>query len=76
MRRRSNELLEIREKLSMGETRIQLSHEIKKISEERALLMKEANFMVVIPPEQGLAMKTDLNIPWNKLRMTRRYNFN
>ena len=77
MKRRSNELSEIREKLSMGEAHIQLSHEIKKIpKEERVLLMKEANFMVVIPPEQGLAMKADLNIPWNKLRTMRRYNFN
>ena len=26
--------------------------------------MKEANFHVSIPPEQGLAMKADLCIPW------------
>ena len=29
-----------------------------------------------IPPEQGLAMKADLAIPWHKLRMIRRLNIN
>ena len=40
---------------------------------ERESLMREANFTLTIPPEQGLAMKADLNIPWRKLRVMRRY---
>ena len=41
--------------------------------EEREQLMKDANFSVHVPPEQGLAMKADLCIPWKKLRMMKRY---
>ena len=57
----------------MGDNLVQMSSEVKK--EERAVLMKEVNFTVTIPPEQGLAMKADLNIPWNKLRAMRRYMY-
>ena len=42
-------------------------------SEERDKLMNEANFHITIPPEQGLAMKPDLCLPWKKLRMMKRY---
>lgn len=38
-------------------------------SEERHAIMQKANFMITIPPEQGLAMKADLCLPWNKLRL-------
>ena len=71
-RRRSNELFNIRNRLNMGDNL--MSSEVKMLpKEERAVLMKEVNFTVTIPPEQGLAMKADLNIPWNKLRAMRRY---
>lgn len=63
----------IRERLSMGNTTVLMCNELKIIpKEERIALMKEANFTVTIPPDQGLAMKADLNIPWNKLRTMRR----
>ncbi len=75
VRRRSNEITRIRESLSVGDTTIQMGNEIKLIpKEERDILMKEAHFTVTISPEQGLAMKADLNIPWNKLRVMRRYH--
>ena len=42
-----------------------MKYELKSLtSVEREELMKEANFHVSIPPEQGLAMKADLCIPW------------
>lgn len=73
MRRRSNELVKIRDRLSMGNTSVQMGNEMKSLSkEERNILMKQANFTVTIPPEQGLAMKVDLKIPLNKLRIMRR----
>ena len=57
----------------MGDTTIQIGNEMKAIPKEDCnILMKQANFTVSIPPEQGLAMKADLNIPWNKLRVMRR----
>uniref|UniRef100_A0A1X7V608 RING-type domain-containing protein n=1 Tax=Amphimedon queenslandica TaxID=400682 RepID=A0A1X7V608_AMPQE len=72
IRRRSNEIRKIRERLSMGDSTVQMHNEIEIIpKEERTALMKEANFTVTIPPDQGLAMKADLNIPWNKLRAMR-----
>ena len=58
----------------MGDTTVQMGNEIKSVpKEERDILMKEAKFTITIPPEQGLAMKANLNIPWNKLRVMRRY---
>jgi hypothetical protein len=74
IRRRSNELSKIRSQIAMGDSTIQFNNELKQLPiEERKILMKEANFTISIPPEQGLAMKADLNIPWNKLRIMRRY---
>jgi hypothetical protein len=40
--------------------------------EERQSLLFSGGFTVDIPPEQGLAVKADLAIPWNKLRIIRR----
>ena len=42
-------------------------------SEMRKELVRELDFSVTIPADQSLAMKTDLGIPWRKLRMMRRY---
>ena len=44
--------------------------------EEREQLMKDANFSVYVPPEQGLGLKADLCIPWKNLRMMKRYKMN
>ena len=42
--------------------------------DERSKLLQEAGITPDIPPEQGLALKVDLaTIPWNKLRVIRRY---
>ena len=50
-----------------------MGDEIKVLpKEERERLMKEEKFTITIPPEAGLAMKANLNIPWHKLRSMRR----
>lgn len=73
IRRRSSEIEMIRDQLSMGDSSVQMGTEIRVLpKDERERIMKEANFTVTIPPEQGLAMKANLNIPWNKLRTMRR----
>lgn len=41
--------------------------------EERQELLKSAGITINFPPEQGLAMKADFAIPWNKLRIIWRY---
>lgn len=55
----------------------QLQYEIKTLTKEdrEAILntsMGDAT-SIVIPAEQVLAMKADLSITWNKLRVMRRY---
>jgi hypothetical protein len=73
LRRRSNEMSRVRKVLSVGDESVQMSQEIRMIpKEERNELMKNANFHIVVPPEEGLAMKADLCLPWKKLRMMRR----
>ena len=73
-RRRSEEISKIRHQISLGDDNAQFTDEIKMLpSEEREKLMKEANFSITIPPEEGLAMKADLCLPWRKLRIMRRY---
>lgn len=73
VRKRSNEIKAVREMLSMGDSKVQLGNEMKMLPKnERESLMKDAQFTVTIPPEEGLAMKATLNIPWHKLRIMRR----
>lgn len=74
LRRRTNEIAKVREVISGGDTAQQMRNEMKRIpKEERTELMQEAGFHVHIPAEEGLAMKADLCLPWNKMRVMRRY---
>ena len=67
--------MDIRGSLSLNDSQTQLQAELKTFSpEERQDLLKSAGITINIPPEQGLAIKADLAIPWNKLRVIRRYN--
>ena len=71
--RRSKEMSNITDVLSMGSSVAQMGDEIRVLPKEvREGLMKEANFNITIPPEAGLAMKASLNIHWNILRLMRR----
>ena len=72
--RRSSELQDIRETISR-DSQSQFQAEVKAITkEERQKLLTSAGITIDIPPEQGVAMKADLAIPWNKLRIIRRYS--
>ena len=74
VRRRSHEMAQLRDVVSKGDSATQLQGEMKALTaDERQQLMTEANFSIDIPPEHGLAMKADLCLPWNKLRVLRRW---
>lgn len=50
-----------------------MREEIRQLTKmERQKLLHDAGFTLDIPPEHGLAMKADLCIPWNKLRVLKR----
>lgn len=73
LQRRSHCLSGLLEVVSAGDGKSQLSHEIKLFSkEEREQLLNMADLPVVIPAGQGLAMKADLSLSWDKLRIIRR----
>ena len=56
------------------DSRAQLQAEVKGLPDsERKQLLVSAEITLDIPPEKGLALKTDLAIPSNKLRMIRGY---
>lgn len=79
IRRRSLSLATVRHTVTAGDGTTQLAHEIHSCNgEDRQRLLEEirnlkGNFLVRIPAEKSVAMKADLNIPWNKLRIMRRY---
>lgn len=59
--------------MSVGDSSVQIHHEIKRLTkDERQQLLHTAELPVVIPADQGLAMKADLSLSWNKLRIIRR----
>lgn len=68
---------QMREVLSKGSPIEQIQSELTILSkEERQSLLKltmENDCTVAIPAEEILAMKADLSITWNKLRVLRRY---
>ncbi len=71
------EIGRIRSIASGGDNHIQLETEVKKAltKEERDELLHQAQLPLVIPTEHVLAMKADLALPWNKLRILRRYMY-
>ena len=53
-----------------------LHQELRSLTnKEQNKLLLDAGLTVDIPPEEGLAMKADLAISWNKLRVIRRLIF-
>ena len=73
LHRRSNELQSIRTTISKDASTVQFEAEVKALSQEQQQVLKSAGITIDIPPEQGLAMKADLAIPWNRLRIIWRY---
>jgi hypothetical protein len=73
LQRRVQELHQVRERVSMGASSVQLQVEVQSLTkDERQQLLRDAGFSVDIPAEVGLALKADLALPWRKLRMLRR----
>ena len=73
-RRRSNELADIRKRLSLDDEEKQITDEMKILPDEmRKELVKDINFNITIPADESLAMKADLCLSWRKLRIMRRY---
>ena len=70
----------IRELVSAGDTDVQLQGELQHCSpQERQRLLgalAKDGCTVIIPPDEALAMKADLGLPWSKLRVVRRYACN
>ena len=73
---RSLSLATTREIVSGGDTDVQLREEVKALTtEERQSLLRdlvEGGCRLAIPSGDSVAMKADLDIPWNKLRTVRR----
>ena len=64
-RRDTDQISMVREFISVGDSRVQMTDGLRSTpKEERESLMKEANFMITVPPEAGLAMKSDLHLTW------------
>ena len=71
--RRNQALHQLRDTISGGDSSRQMQEEIRSLSKgERQKILKEANLTIDIPPEHSVAMKADLALPWNKLRILRR----
>lgn len=69
----------LHERVSSEDSAAQLSHEVKSSTMEVQLKLltelhgSEGTFHITILVSASLAMKADLNIPWNKPRIMRRY---
>ena len=76
VRSRTRQIAHVREAISGGQEAVnrQLFHEAKRLARERQELLKEAGFKEIqyrVSATEGLALKADLSIPWNKLRALR-----
>ncbi len=73
MRRRSHELDHHRTITSGGQELAQLRDEVKaRDTDERQQLLKDLEFKIEIPAVIGLAMKSALCLPWNRMRAMKR----
>ena len=73
LKRRSDELGKVRTLVSKGSSLVQQQNDLTKM--ERESLLDQAKIpetSAEIPAEDVLAMKADLSIPWNKMRILRR----
>ena len=71
---RTDDISRIHKVTSGGESPAPFQAEIRSLSkEQREQLLQQAQLPVVIPTDHALDMKADLSLPWNKLRIIRRY---
>ncbi|KAL5484078.1 hypothetical protein EMCRGX_G020519 [Ephydatia muelleri] len=70
---RVNEMSSTRAILSAESSTVMFETELKSLDrKEKERLLKSAGITKGMTPEQGLALKADLGLPWNRLRMLRR----
>ena len=69
------QLERVREVVSGGSSTEQLQHEFHQTKESREAILGEASLPIQIPVDHGLAMKSDLQLSWNKMRTIRRYMY-
>eukprot|EP00731_Ephydatia_muelleri_P024162 Em0016g433a len=71
---RVNEMSSTRAILSAESSTVMFETELKSLDrKEKERLLKSAGITKGMTPEQGLALKADLGLPWNRLRMLRRW---
>ena len=71
--RRTKAMSKVREVVSAGDSSRQLQLEVKQLPlEERQQLLRGSGFLSSVPVGEGLAMKCDVGLPWNKLRVLRK----
>ena len=74
LKRCTEKISKVRSLIIGGDRTTQLAAEIQSLSRaECQELLQEAQLPVVIPTHQALSMEADLEIPWNKLWILRRY---
>ena len=62
---------------SKGSNITQLKAEVRTMSrEDKQALLEDIEFKIEIPAVAALAMKSDLCLPWNRMRRMRRYTAN
>lgn len=72
---RTQTLTALRKSISGDDITVQLQSELRALTkEERAVVLKEANLPVEIPPDYALAMKASLALPWAKMRKISGYD--
>ena len=62
--------------MSGGDSNSQLNHEVTHLTREaREAVLGKASLpiQVHVPVDHALAMKSDLQLPWNRMRELRRY---
>ena len=70
------QLERVREVVSGGSSTEQLQHElVHQTKEIREAILGEASLPIQIPVDHGLAMKSDLQLSWNKMRTILRYMY-
>ena len=75
IRKRSHSLTNVRLAVSAGDSVTQLAHELHNCSRaDRGEVLDELRrvdgyFLVQVHADTSLALKADLNIPWNRLRV-------
>ena len=73
LQRKTSQLSKVRAHTSGGDSSVQLQAEVRSLSRQKIEeLLGQDGLPIKIPTNQALAMKADLSLPWNKLRVISR----